>query len=91
VLHSTDEAFVRFLSGVARDEAPRLFAIVEEHGEREDARVAGYGLAFADRADVNSVEGDFHLNSQSAETALRVFDISTGDEGVRRLHLVWLD
>lgn len=64
---------------------------VEEHGEREDARVAGYGLAFADRADVNSVEGDFHLNSRSAATALQVFDISTGDEGVRRLHLVWLD
>jgi hypothetical protein len=38
---------------IAEEQAPRLFAIVEEHGEQEDGRVAGYGLAYSDHADVN--------------------------------------
>ncbi|TQM79212.1 hypothetical protein FHX81_1509 [Saccharothrix saharensis] len=76
---------------VAREDAPRLFAIVEEYGEAEDARVAGYGLAYADRAEADSVEGGFRLSADSAERARALFEISTGDVAVRRVHLVWLD
>ena len=82
--------FVALLHEVAQEEAPRLFALVEEYGEGADARVAGYGLAFEDHAEVNSVEGDFHLTSQSAESARTLFEISSGDRTVRRVHLVWL-
>ncbi len=67
----TDEEFAGFVVGLAQDVAPRLFAIVEEYGEREDAEVAAYGLAFADHADVNSVEGDFRLRSQSRKARWR--------------------
>jgi hypothetical protein len=88
---TTNPIFTALLHDVAREEAPRLFAIVEEYGEAEDARVAGYGLAYADRAEVNSVEGDFHLNSGSAESARTVFDISSRSTGTRRVHVVWLD
>jgi hypothetical protein len=71
-------------------EAPRLFAIVEEYGEAEDARVAGYGLAYPDRAEVGSVEGGFRLSSESAESARMVFEISSRSAGTRRAHVVWL-
>jgi hypothetical protein len=76
---------------IAREDAPRVFAIVEESGDQHAVRVAGYGLAFDGRADVNSVEGDFRLSTDNAESALAVFGVSTGLTDVRRLHVVWLD
>ncbi|NUT48658.1 MAG: hypothetical protein HOV94_15325 [Saccharothrix sp.] len=85
------EEFTRLMRELAVDEAPRLFALVEEYGEGEDARVAGYGLAYEDRADVNSVEGDFQLHSQNAESARMLFGISSQSAGVRQVHVVWLD
>jgi hypothetical protein len=87
-LWTTDE-FTNLLHLIAKEQAPRLFAIVEEYGEQEDGRVAGYGLAYSDHADVNSVDGDFHLVSQSPERARRLFEISASSRGVRT-HLVWL-
>ncbi|WP_433260735.1 hypothetical protein ACQPZF_24915 [Actinosynnema sp. CS-041913] len=85
------EEFGRLMRELAVTEAPRLFALVEEFGEGRDARVAGYGLAYEDRADVNSVEGDFRLHSQSAERARTLFEISSRSMGVRRVHVVWLE
>ncbi|MBB5806980.1 hypothetical protein F4560_006748 [Saccharothrix ecbatanensis] len=85
----TKEEFTNLLHLIAKEQAPRLFAIVEEYGEQEDGRVAAYGLAYPDHADVNSVEGDFHLVSQSPERARQLFEISAGSRGVRT-HLVWL-
>jgi hypothetical protein len=87
----TKEEFTRLMRELAVAEAPRLFALVEEYGEAEDARIAGYGLAYANRADVNSVEGDFHLDSQSPERARALFEISSRSTGMRRVHVVWLD
>lgn len=75
----------------AAGEAPRLFAIVEEYGDAEDLRVAAYGLAYDDRAEVNSVEGDFRLDSQSPEHARTLFEISSRSAGVQRVHVIWLD
>ncbi|ROP39000.1 hypothetical protein [Saccharothrix texasensis] len=85
------EQFAGLMRELAVVEAPRLFALVEEYGEAEDARVAGYGLAYEDRADVNSVEGDFQLHSQSAESARMLFEISSRSTGVQRVHVVWVD
>lgn len=86
-----DAVFTALMREVAREDAPRLFAIVEEYGEAEEARVAGYGLAYDDRVEVDSVEGGFRLSSGSAESARALFEISSGDAEVRRAHLVWLD
>ncbi|WP_447006563.1 hypothetical protein ACRAKI_08840 [Saccharothrix isguenensis] len=74
---------------LAVSEAPRLFGIVEEYGEAEDARVAGYGLAYADRAEVDGVEGGFRLSSESAESARVFFEISSRSSGTQRTHVVW--
>ncbi|MEU4740668.1 hypothetical protein AB0G02_09385 [Actinosynnema sp. NPDC023658] len=84
-------AFGDHMLDIAREEAPRTFAIVEEWGDQHAVRVAGYGLAFDDRVDVNSVEGDFRLSSQSPESALAMFGVSTGLADIKQLHLVWLD
>ncbi|WP_141978384.1 hypothetical protein [Saccharothrix saharensis] len=62
---------------IARQEAPRLFAIVEEYEDPKDVRVAGYGVAYDDRADANSVEVDFRLTSDSPNHARTVFEISS--------------
>ncbi|WP_367131916.1 hypothetical protein [Saccharothrix sp. HUAS TT1] len=85
------EVLTSVLHEVAREKAPRLFALVEEYGCGEDVRVAGYGLAYEDRADVNSVEGDFQLHAQSVESARTLFEISSQSAGVQRVHVVWLD
>lgn len=87
----TRRAFDGHMLDIAREDAPRVFAIVEEWGDQHAVRVAGYGLAFDDRADVNSVEGDFRLSSQSPESALAMFGVSTGLADIKQLHLVWLD
>ena len=84
------EEFADVMRELAEQEAPRLFALVEEYGDRADAGVAGYGLAYPDRADVNSVEGDFPVRSQSPENARKLFEISSRSRGVR-VHVVWLD
>jgi hypothetical protein len=84
------EEFTVLMHELAAAEAPRLFAIVEECGEAEDARVAGYGLAYEDRAEVDSVQGGFHLSSQSADSARMLFEISSWSAGMRQVHLVWL-
>ncbi|QQQ74632.1 hypothetical protein IOD16_26220 [Saccharothrix sp. 6-C] len=86
----TEQEFAVLVQEVAREEAPRLFAIVEEQGDRESVRVAGYGVAFEDRAEVSAVEGGFHLSSQSPESARVLFEISSRSAGTRRAHLVWL-
>ncbi|MEV0678954.1 hypothetical protein AB0I60_20790 [Actinosynnema sp. NPDC050436] len=83
--------FTAIMRELAAGGAPRLFALVEEYGEAEDARVAGYGLAYADRADVNSVDGHAPLRSQNAENARILFEISARSTGVSRVHVVWLD
>lgn len=87
----SEQEFTTVIHELAAGEAPRLFAIVEEYGEAQDARVAGYGLAYADRAEVNAVEGGFHLSSRSAEAARILFEVSSRSAGTRRAHLVWLD
>ncbi|CCH30744.1 hypothetical protein ABZ816_00590 [Actinosynnema sp. NPDC047251] len=86
----TKEEFTGLMRELAEAEAPRLFALVEEYGEGQDARVAGYGLAYEDRADVNSVEGGFQLDSHSAERARTLFEISSRSAGVARVHVVWM-
>ncbi|PSL53074.1 hypothetical protein B0I31_110165 [Saccharothrix carnea] len=86
----TEQEFTELVQEVAHDEAPRLFAIVEEYGERESVRVAGYGVAFEDRAEVSGVEGGFRLSSRSPENARALFELSSRSAGTRRTHLVWL-
>jgi hypothetical protein len=56
------------------DEAPRLFAVVQEYGERADGRVAAWGMAFEDGAKVFGVDRGQYLSLRSPERAVRAFN-----------------
>jgi hypothetical protein len=51
------EEFAELLGGMVADGAPRLFAVVQEYGDRVDGRIAAWGMAFEDRAEVVGVDG----------------------------------
>jgi hypothetical protein len=56
------------------DEAPRLFAIVQEYGERVDGRIAARGIAFDNHAEVASVARGVRGSLRTSEVALRLFN-----------------
>jgi hypothetical protein len=55
------------------DEAPRLFAVVQEYGERVDGRIAAWGMAFEDHTEVVSVDNGTSITLRSPERAARGF------------------
>ncbi|RKT89291.1 hypothetical protein SAMN05421805_11442 [Saccharopolyspora antimicrobica] len=79
----SEEEFVAALQELARENAPRVFALCEEIGDRQDGHVEYWGMAFDDGADVVSASGQLRASFKSAEAAL--------DRLSRRsnLHLVW--
>lgn len=73
-----DEAeFAELLDDMVADEAPRLFAVVQEYGDRVDARIAAWGMSFDDHADVIGIDGGLHLGVPSPSRALRAFRVGT--------------
>ncbi|MGH3777247.1 MAG: hypothetical protein ACRDRR_16210 [Pseudonocardiaceae bacterium] len=69
-----DEAeFTELLAEMVADEAPRVFAVVQEYGERVDGRIAAWGMAFEDHAEVVSVGNGATMNVRSPERAARTF------------------
>ncbi|GAA2684554.1 MULTISPECIES: hypothetical protein [Actinosynnema] len=81
-----DAAFDAYVREIAEADAPRLFAVVEEIGDRSDARVIGYGLEHADRAESAMLVGGVRIASEDAEAARQVFEVTCGN----RARLVWL-
>ncbi|MFJ1643777.1 hypothetical protein [Streptomyces sp. NPDC088258] len=78
--------YAALLAEVVADSAPRLFAVVQEVGDREDGWVAAWGLAFEDRAEVVPYGGGVRMSLPSAEGALRHF----GRGGEVRASLYWV-
>jgi hypothetical protein len=68
--------FATILEGMVADNAPRVFAVVQEYGDRVDARIAGWGMAFDDHVDVVG-GGATHLGSPSPEDVVRRFRFGT--------------
>ncbi|GAA3857451.1 hypothetical protein GCM10022243_23670 [Saccharothrix violaceirubra] len=58
------QEFGEFARELAVEEAPGLFAIVDQYDN--EGQVAGYGLEFGDRAEFVTVEGDFRLSGVDA-------------------------
>jgi hypothetical protein len=82
-----EDEFTAIMEEMVADEAPRLFAVVQVYGERVDARIAGWGMAFADHAEVVSVERTQRITLQAPENALLIFTYGTHV----RTRLVWLN
>ncbi|GAA2682124.1 MULTISPECIES: hypothetical protein [Actinosynnema] len=79
-----------WLATLAAEDAPQLFAIAHEYPETQEGWVAAYGMAFEDRAEVASTDGDFRTCSASPESALTTFTRLAQDEKGVKLHLIWL-
>ncbi|MBV9142333.1 MAG: hypothetical protein JO115_15715 [Pseudonocardiales bacterium] len=83
-----DEAeFAQELAELVADNAPRLFAVVQEYGERVDGRIAAWGLAFEDYADVIGLDHNVYVGLRSPERAVRIFSHHPHITA----HVVWVD
>lgn len=65
--------FTQLIDELVVDYAPRLFAVVQEYGERVDGRIAAWGMAFKDCAEVVGVDRSQHVRSRTPERAARAF------------------
>jgi hypothetical protein len=82
-----EEEFTELLAEMVADEAPRLFAIVAEYGDRVDAGCAAWGLAFADHAFAVSVHSNRFHSAPTPEALLCRFRVSAHVTP----RLVWFD
>jgi len=67
------EEFAELTAEMVTDHAPRVFAVVQEYGDRVDARVAAWGLAHADHVDIIGVDGTILLGAAAPEILARRF------------------
>ncbi|MDV9196829.1 hypothetical protein [Streptomyces sp. Wh19] len=77
--------FESLVQDLVRETAPRVFAVVQEIGDCEDAVVAAWGLALEGRTELITPEGTPRLSVRTPESALRFF--SGGDR--TRARLIW--
>lgn len=80
-----EHEFAAITERMVADEAPRLFAVVQEYGERVDAVIAAWGVAFPDHAEI--VAHQLRMSVRAPESALRMFAV--GDH--IRARLVWFN
>jgi hypothetical protein len=80
-----EHEFAGILEAMVADEAPRLFAVVQEYGERVDAVIAAWGMAFPDHAEI--VAHQLRMSVREPENALHMFTVG----GRIRARLVWFN
>jgi len=81
------EEFTAAVAEMVTEETPRPFAVMQEYGERLDARIHSWGMSFHDHADPISVGGSVRLGMRSPEHALRW----ASPDPMVTAQLVWLD
>lgn len=69
------------------DEAPQLFAVIQEYGERVDGRIAAWGMSFDDHAEVVSVARGVRESLRTPQDALHLFHLGSHI----RARLVWFN
>lgn len=82
-----EDEFAALINEMVAEERPRLFAVVEELGERADARITGWGLAFEDQTMVMCDGGRSVLNLRSPDRMVQLMSHAPH----RTARLVWLD
>jgi hypothetical protein len=81
------DTFAEILRGMVADYAPRMFAVVQEYGDRVDARIAAWGMAFEDHAFAVSEDSSTRHEADSPEDILFVFGLGAHVQP----HIVWVD
>lgn len=64
------EKYERLVAGLVADLAPRMFAVVQDWGDRVDSRIAAWGLAFDDYAEIVGVDRGLRMSAASPEQTL---------------------
>lgn len=80
-----EEEFAQEVRDLVADEAPRVFALVEERGERADGWIVAWGMVFEDRVEVISENSGLRMTVRSVDRVQRVFSRR------RNIRLVWTD
>ncbi len=65
--------YEQLVEDLVAESAPRMFAVVQDYGDRLDSRVAAWGLAFEDYAEIVGVDRGLRRTTASPERALRGF------------------
>jgi hypothetical protein len=81
----TEEEFTRLVAELVTDEAPRLFALVEEHGDRADGWILAWGMAFEDHVELVGIDRGLRGTFPSAQRAQWAFSRQA------KIRLVWAD
>jgi hypothetical protein len=75
--------FAALVEELVADCAPRLFALVEETGERADGRIFAWGMALEDHVEVIGMDRSIRGSFESADSAHRLFS------HCGKMRLVW--
>jgi hypothetical protein len=78
-----EEEFAEEVRELVAAEAPRVFALVEEYGERVDGWIVGWGIVFEDHVEILGATGRLRASVASVERARWVFSRR------RKIRLVW--
>lgn len=79
----SEEEFAAEVRELVDEDAPRVFALVEEHGERDDAWIYAWGMAFDDHVEVLTADRGLRRTFHSVEHAQRKCSL------FRNIRLVW--
>lgn len=64
------EEYEWFVARMVGDFAPRMFAVVQDYGDRVDWRIAAWGLAFDGYAEIVGADRRLRMSAGSPEDAL---------------------
>ncbi|MGH3719973.1 MAG: hypothetical protein ACRDRI_14265 [Pseudonocardiaceae bacterium] len=79
----SEEEFAEEVRELVAEDAPQLFALVEEHGERDNAWVYAWGIAFDHHVEIITTRSGLRRTFGSVEHAHRRCSQR------RKLRLVW--
>ncbi|MDQ3577921.1 MAG: hypothetical protein M3443_10055 [Actinomycetota bacterium] len=82
-----EPGFTSAINSMIAQSAPRLFAVVQVFGERFDARIAAWGMAWEDGTEVFGLDGHPRMSVSSPERARGLLSLEAEDVVA---HLVWL-
>jgi hypothetical protein len=81
-----EDEFAELVTEMVAEHAPRLFAVVQEYRDRVDGRIAAWGMAFDDHAEIVAANRGLRMGLNEPENAISLF----GRGADVRARLVWV-
>ncbi|HEY2579186.1 MAG TPA: hypothetical protein VGI74_23000 [Streptosporangiaceae bacterium] len=74
----TEEEYQQEVASMVAEEAPAVFAVVEDRDDRTDGRIAAWVLEFACRAEAVATDSAVRISAQSARRVLAQYGRQPG-------------